>query len=638
MKKRLLCLLCLLVLLLAGCTGEEQETTPSGNAGLEGTDGDFSYYINISSQGEWDLCPVMDTRLTYMLLTGEPLKQDSEVWCMIAEGWESMQTQCSEEWMTQFPFWLYQTYRGMDWKEMAALKEAAQGGDEAAKEKLAAYETMYLEDYEALTPQDLPQIYGYWVTNDLTATFNNRAARYEEIPFSIDGVEMDVAVGTLNVHDKGWDQYPAEGNCQDVYAGRLSDARPTYWGDGIVTLEAIKIASEDTPQTLTELALYGIVGEILDIQVSVGGDTRSWDGSTPIEIPANTSASLTVTLKTQANQTVGYCEDANILIQREVEGLTQRLWYFAAISQSWNIYELYAMMVDGLDIGAYYAYSAGWEQPEPRPLPQTREIPLETVTVADTEDYALSVTGAELDDFAYTLRFSAQNRSDQVLDLVMGNPYWNQMALGGELDFSIHLEPGEAGEFAWVVPWEALEEWGIQASTGEDITSIEFILTPMRDGELPTDQDGKPFIPEEYTCIYPLGEEAVTSPTLPETLLLETDRARLYAVAFETEPHSRLVAFTWSPMWEVTLLIENLDKDNVDFVGSDCRVNGVAVDLTAVCAVRGESYALYTLYVGMTEETLERIGEPETMTFVLTENNTDTYTVTIDLTKELGGE
>lgn len=636
MKKRLLCLLCLLVLLLAGCTGEEQETTPSGNAGLEGTDGDFSYYINISSQGVWDLCPVMDTRLTYMLLTGEPLKQDSQVWCMLAEGWESMQTQCSEEWMTQFPFWLYQTYRGMDWKEMAALKEAAQGGDEAAKEKLAAYETMYLEDYEALTPQDLPQIYGYWVTNDLTATFNNRAARYEEIPFSIDGVEMDVAVGTLNVHDKGWDQYPAEGNCQDVYAGRLSDARPTYWGDGIVTLGAMKIAPEDTPQTLTELALYGIVGEILDIQVSVGGDTRNWDGSTPMEIPANTSASLTVTLKTQANQTVGYCEDANILIQREVEGLTQRLWYFAAISQSWNIYELYAMMVDGLDIGAYYAYSAGWEQPEPRSLPQTREIPLETVTVADTEDYTLTVTGAEWDDFAYTLRFSAQNRSDQVLDLVLGNLYWNRMYWGWS--FEMHLEPGEAGEFAWVAPWETLEEWGIQASTGEDITSIEFILTPMRDGELPTDQDGKPFIPEEYTCIYPLGEEAVTSPTLPETLLLETDRARLYAVAFETEPDSKLVTDTVSPEWEVTLLVENLDENIVSYMGSDCFVNGVAVDLTAGIAVREESFGVFTMGVGMSEATLARIGEPETMTFVLTENNTDAYTVTIDLTKELGGE
>ena len=636
MKKRLLCLLCLLVLVLTGCTGGAQETTPSGNAGLEGTDGDFSYYINISSQGEWDLCPVMDTRLTYMLLTGEPLKQDSQVWCMIAEAWESMQTQCSEEWMTQFPFWLYQTYRGMDWKEMAALKEAAQGGDEAAKDKLAAYETMYLEDYEALTPQDLPQIYGYWVTNDLTSLNTNHAARYEEIPFSIDGVEMDVAVGTLNVHDKGWDQYPAEGNCQDVYAGRLSDVRPTYWGDGIVTLGAMKIASEDTPQTLTELALYGIVGEILDIQVSVGGDTRSWDGSTPVEIPANTSASLTVTLKTQANQTVGYCEDANILIQREVEGLTQRLWYFAAISQSWNIYELYAMMVDGLDIGAYYAYSAGWEQPEPRSLPQTQEIPLETVTVADTEDYALTVTGAEWDDFAYTLRFSAQNRSDQVLDLVLGNLYWNRMYCGWS--FAMHLEPGEAGEFAWAVPWEALEEWGIQACTGEDITSIEFILTPMRDGELPTDQDGKPFIPEEYTCIYPLGEEAVTSPTLPETLLLETDRARLYTVAFETEPRSKLITSIMSPEWEVTLLVENLDENIVSYLGSDCFVNGVAVDLTAGIAVREESFGVFTMGVGMSEATLARIGEPETMTFVLTENNTDAYTVTIDLTKELGGE
>lgn len=63
--------------------------------------------------------------------------------------------------MTEFPFWLYQTYRGLDWNAVAKVAEAAQSGDPDAQCKLKEYETLFLEDYEALTVADLPQINGY---------------------------------------------------------------------------------------------------------------------------------------------------------------------------------------------------------------------------------------------------------------------------------------------------------------------------------------------------------------------------------------------------------------------------------------------------------------------------------------------
>lgn len=638
MKKWILCVLCLLVL-LAGCTEQEQETIPTTAGEFSIDTSDFSYYVNISDDGVWDLCPFMDTQLTYMLLTKEPLDKDSAVSFMFTNSCEYTRVECNEEWMTEFPFWLYQTYRGVDWNEVAALAEAAQGGDSKAAQELAKYETLYLADYEALSAEDIPQIYGYWVTNNVTTVNYNTgstAAQYQELPLTIGDKEVTVDIGILNVYSQGWDQYlDSDEVDEDIYVSRLADARPTYWGDGKVTMAPMVIAEEDYPQTLTALGLYGIEGEVLDIQVTFDGKTQSWDGTSPLEIPAETTVRLVVTLQTPANQTIGYCEDANIMVQRDINGLTQRLWYFASISQSWNIYELYAMMVDGLDISAYYAYSAGWEQPEGIEEPQSNTISFDAVTVADTEDYSLCVTGVSWDDHAYTLSISAANHTAQALDLNIGNVYLNDRNFGKE--YSVHLEPGGNGDFKWRIAWETMEEYGIYAQTGEDIQTIEFILDPLYDGMLPTDENGYFIINEDYTCISPMGTDCIPDTSAPGVLVLETDAIRVYAVGFERHPYSCLVDFSRPLAWSISFAIENLGDSTISYIASDFRLDGISVDGIDAGTFRAGSNRYSTVPMYLTEANLTRIGEPETLTFTLTLNGTDTYTVTIDLSQELEG-
>lgn len=638
MKKWMFFFLCFMFL-LTGCTGEIRETNPAEPGEFDFDTSDFSCYANISSDCVWDLCPFMDTQLNYMLLTKKPLEPEETVMLMFTNSCEYTGVECAEEWMTEFPFWLYQTYRGVDWDVVADVAAAAQNGDADAQRKLAEYETLYLEDYEALTSADLPPLYGYWVTNNVTTvdySTGATAAQYEALPLVIGGEELTVDVGLLNVYSQGWDQYLASEEVdEDIYVGRLATACPTYWGDGTVTLAPMVIAKEDHPQSLTSLELYGVESEVLDIRVSFNGTTQNWDGASALTIPAGTSVSVVVTIQTQANQVVGYCEDANIMVQRDMNGLTQRLWYFVSISQSWNIYELYAMMVDGLDISSYYAYSAQWEQPTGIREPQSNTISFETVTVADTEDYSLYVTGASWDDHAYTLYISAANHTEQALDLNLGNVYLNDRSFDRE--YTIHLEPGESGEFVWRIAWETMEEYGIRAQTGEDILSIEFIFDPMYNGMLPTDENGYFIINEEYTCIHPMGTDRIPDTSVQGTVVLETDELRLYTVHFDLQPYSCLSQISRPSAYAISLDIENLSDSTISYIASDFRLDGIAVDGIDAGTFRAESYKFSTVPLYLTEMSMDRIGIPETLTFTLTLNGTDTYTVTIDLSQELEG-
>ena len=638
MKKQIVYLLCLM-LVLSGCAGKAQGPEPPDAKPFSFDTSDFSYYVNISSEYVWDLCPFTDTQLNYMMLTKEPLESEDTVMLMFTNSCEYTAMECTDEWMTEFPFWLYQTYRGIDWDTVAEVAAAAKEGNPQAQQTLAEYETLYLEDYEALAPSDIPQLHGYWVSNNVTTVdygTGMTAAQYETVPMSISGNDVTIDVGLLNVYRQGWDQYLASEEVdEDIYVGRLEVASPSYWGDGIVTLAPMVIAKEDFPQSLTNLELYGVEGKILDIHVSFGGKTQTWDGKSTLEIPAETAASIVVTLQTQANKTVGYCEDANFMVQRDMNGLTHRLWYFASISQSWNIYELYAMMVDGLDIAAYYEYSAQWKKSESGIQMQNNEIVFDAVTIADTSEYSMFVTGASWDHHAYSLHFSASNSSEDVLDFVLSNVYINNRNFGKE--YSVNLESGENGDFTWRIAWEAMAEFGIDAQFGKDITAVEFIFDVLHNGSLPRDENGCLVINDEYSSIHPFGRDEAVDAVIPGELVLETDEVRLYAVQLGMHTYSGLSDVSRPLAYAFSFVLENFGDGSVSYYTSDFRIDGVGVEGIDASTLRGggSCFRIVPLYV--TESALTRIGEAETITFSLTLNNADTYDVVINLTTEQEG-
>lgn len=623
MKRKILLLLCLL-LFLSGCAEEQPFIMDTSS---------FTSYANISSESVWDLCPVMDTQLNYMLLTREKLEPEDSVMMWLTNFCEYTSEPCTEDWMIEFPFWLYQTYRGMDWNEVAEVSAAAQAGDRDAQKKLAEYQSLYREDYESLPPDALPQLFGYWVRNNVTSADYDRgytAAQHEQLQLEINGETSLIDVGVLNVYRLGMDQYlDSDKIDEDLYAGRITDARPVYWGDGIVTLDAMEIQEESYPQTLTSLELHGIVGEILAIRLIIEGTEREWDGASTVDIPAFTKGEIVVTLQTQANQVIGYCEDANFALQRMMNGRSQRLWYFSSISQSWNIYELYAMMVDGLDIGAYYSYSADWKASHTAPIPQPQRINFDLVTIADTEDYTLYATGASWDDHSYSIYFSAENKTENSLVLAIENVFLNNWRFG--VPYSMELEPNESADFTWHIAWEAMEEFGIHAKSGEDIQSVEFILSVLYNGKALTDERGVPIINETFSCIYPLGEEAAHTDDIAGTLIFEKDDVRLYAVCVDRKQYSEVTRENGPLFYVFSYIVENIGADSTGFSISDVCIDEIPLSGIGCSVLRSGGRLYDEILLVVSEDELSSIAEPETISFSFAPRSTDTYEITIDL-------
>lgn len=641
MKRLTICVLFLFGLLLSctGCLHEpiessvySPETTPATTAPPAIDTSNFSYYVNISNESVWDLCPFMDSEVTYLFLSSEPLNNNAVVSLGFTHKYGSTHEEVKESWMTEFPFWLYQTYRGVDWNEVAKLAEASQNGNENAAQELKKYDTLYLEDYEALTVADIPSLYGYWITNNIATNQNASTivTQFNNVPFQINNNYISLDVGCLNVLKKGWDQFQCAVTGEDIYAGRLPAACPTYWGDGTVHLAPIVIEAQAFPQVLTCINLFGIEGEIIDIQVSLDANTQSWDGKTNFEIPANTTAELIVSLQTISNRIVGYCEDANIMVQRDISGTTQRLWYFTSISQSWNIYELYALMVDGLDISSYYAYKYQWEKPEPLQKQKSTIIDFEEVNIADTSKNSLVVSHTSWDNYGYTVHFRAENRSEQILTITIGDTYINNCYC--RLGYVVNLAPGEAGEYKWCLPWETIAEYGIYTMTGNDIKSIEFTFNPRYDGKYSDDASDN-FI---KTSIFPFGTEEILSKSNQCVSVLETDEVGVFLVHHGMREYSALTCEPLPLVYELTFLITNMSNGMISYTVTDIHIDGVPADGIDAATLRAGSSFYSTIANYLTEEDIAKIDEANTLTFTFIINDTHTYTAIIELTKTEG--
>ena len=286
-------------------------------------------------------------------------------------------------------------------------------------------------------------------------------------------------------------------------------------------------------------------------------------------------------------------------------------------------------MVDGLDISAYYAYSAGWENPEPIEQPQSDTISFETVTVADTEQYRLSATGVSWDAHGYSLHLSAENSTDQAVSLNLGDVYLNGRKFGKE--YALSLEPGESGSYRWHISWEAMAEYGIFAQTGEDILSVSFIFNPLYDGYLPTDENGNVVLNTDHTDIYPLGVDAVSQIPVQGTVVLETGQFKLYAIGFGQQTFSCLTTKKRPTEYTFSYVLENLSGNSMSYTVTDFRLDDATLNTIGASVVRGGSSCFSSVSIPLTD------GSPEELTFTLTINNTDSYTVTVDLTRELEG-
>lgn len=537
MGKKFIIYLLGLLLLVSGCSGNENgmETKPQDipePAPLKYSPGELSYYVNLPQNHHWQLYPDMCASVSCMVLADHEM--DTFIPGSIGQniffesGCISEFAPWKEDSVTEYPFYLYQTYRGIDWEQMAALSASAKAGDPAAQEKLEYYSQLFREDYEALTPDDLPSVYAYRLTM-LTSNARDGAGRFKTMELTLEQKTISVLLGVLDIHTTSLlNDLPSVD--KELPQSRLPAAEASFWSD-LAELPEIRVSAEDFEQVWTKAAYLGADAALENIHVALtkAGITHTvdWDGDSPLSIPAGYEAHLSAKLHHNGKGVMGYCGDGFLVIERNAINEKQRLWYPISITQKWNMYELYAAVVDGVDLSPYYAYAEGYESPEPHPEKAT-QIPegFQAVSILQNHLCNLRAVGVETDDFAYTLRLTAQNFTDHVIEFDLRKWQFNGYSYDG--NFSFTLSPKETAEIEFALPWEKLRQCRVTENSPRAIHTVVATCATGMDGS---------WQQVALTPLYPMGKENSSPVRIPvpnETPLL--DESDFYVAFSGSEP------------------------------------------------------------------------------------------------------
>ena len=204
------------------------------------------------------------------------------------------------------PYYVYASWRGMDWKELARLELAAREDpdDGNAARARDAFRDRYLEDFLALQPEDLPTLPHLC---EVLFRFPADSAGGEVIDEAITSIDM--SWDTVSQGSVGWgstaainlrseDPRPAESPGLTLAApGYEVPAAPL--NDGDCAGKAMEFTAEED-LTLHGFQLYRSRVELRQITLvrTLNGETAEevWDGKSDLQIRAGETVALYLTL------------------------------------------------------------------------------------------------------------------------------------------------------------------------------------------------------------------------------------------------------------------------------------------------------------------------------------------------------
>lgn len=307
-----------------------------------------------------------------------------------------------------FPYYLYQCYRGTDWKKMGNLYIAAEQASNRQGELIMAgvsssdseyiqlqetidefhaYRDAYVEDFQALTPEDLPVFYDYEV--QIFFGFNNIDLESYELSSGIRVSEgfhtVDIQLGnTLYTQEIGEIRLHAENlenihqshedNLQD-FSGIGIEGKSYPWGDG-TECEMLTSFLAKKDLTITKLYFYESdiklpgahiiisstprVGtpELFEATETTTKDTSIdfyWDLETPIDIAAGTYVTIDLIFQDPRLSQMEYGGRLYPVMEYSVGTETHiRQTEINLDRVSLNSWLRYAIAFDGLDLESYF--------------------------------------------------------------------------------------------------------------------------------------------------------------------------------------------------------------------------------------------------------------------------------------------
>lgn len=290
---------------------------------------------------------------------------------------------------TEFPYMLYLSYQGKDFKELTRLYweknrlyevakeyEAMLNNGQITREEYEAWTKPYLdaleayknylskevEAYRSLKESDLPQFYVYTVTVTFDYTQKAIGETFTEIEVTIGDQVYQQPVGQITLRDRmelpaQLDWYIDFENADDGILGGGNGPEP--YNGGVHQINTYFHFKADRYKLLKRIVLDNPAHRLdrVWLRITTADGTvfeEEWDMREPYEVYPGDDVVVYISYEDDYKQNLGYTTKVYGYLEYESDGETYCKMSECYIGNSVNLYIQYALMFEGMDLSDYY--------------------------------------------------------------------------------------------------------------------------------------------------------------------------------------------------------------------------------------------------------------------------------------------
>ena len=267
-----------------------------------------------------------------------------------------------------FPYYLYEIYRGTDWKALKKMiKDSNRALTPELTEQIRAVQDQYLSDFNQLTANELPSFYTYEIEISFPDSYSGNTV-YDE---SCDSIELHLGDfesvlegGSFEIHGSPLplEPYRPDSSCVGCQQLIMNNGTVIYpFSKGIASVDEVMGLEILEDLTITGFTFHESRFEILKLSVAISSESGNamdflWDGVSPIRLHAGDQVMLSAVVRDPAwtENTYEYAARLYPILRYECgeeKGTSFGEYYVTYYPDPW---ETYAVWFDGLDISGYY--------------------------------------------------------------------------------------------------------------------------------------------------------------------------------------------------------------------------------------------------------------------------------------------
>lgn len=275
-----------------------------------------------------------------------------------------------------FPLYLYQTYAGIDWKEVGKLyteyvelqekydaEEVSSDQVTDAADRYHYAETEYIHEYNELHLEDVPRFYEYTIQIRITSAEVEETLKTVQV--TINDSIYDVSIGEVYIRpyldiNNGYDYFSMQRSPSLLfnslpYGKGVEPCRSgTYCAEASLTLTGLHFL-ENSRSSLEVLDVVAVIADDADSAQQGDGIVIEWDGVTPIYVEQGKYVCFFITVQDDRMKEINYHSNLYPVWKFECGESTyqhaEEIPLYRVYSDAWL---LYAMGMDGLDMESYF--------------------------------------------------------------------------------------------------------------------------------------------------------------------------------------------------------------------------------------------------------------------------------------------